>query len=140
MQTVSLNDSWEAKAGDCYFSQVGNKEHLFIVLFEPDFYPNEGYGKRACIVSVNITSVSQYKAIDEACIIEVGEHEFIKHTSYIYYEKIQFVDYEHVKQCVNSGVYRKATPVSATLLDKIIAGIFTSSFIPRKFKVIFKDK
>ncbi|ENU44678.1 hypothetical protein F985_00551 [Acinetobacter seifertii] len=129
---------WKAEAGDAFFCQAGPKEHLFVVLFDPDTYPNEGYGKRLCIVSVNFTSVTIEKKIDPACIIEAGEHPFIQHQSFVLYERIQIMDHQHVCNCVNTGVYRPATKVSVELLDRIICGIQDSSFTPRKFKKLLK--
>ncbi|MDQ9887248.1 MULTISPECIES: hypothetical protein [Acinetobacter] len=129
---------WKAEAGDAFFCQAGPKEHLFVVLFDPDTYPSEGYGKRLCIVSVNFTSVTTEKKIDPACIIEAGEHPFIQHQSFVLYERIQVMDHQHVCHCVNTGVYRPATKVSVELLDRIICGIQDSSFTPRKFKKLLK--
>lgn len=129
---------WKAEAGDAFFCQAGPKEHLFVVLFDPDTFPSEGYGKRLCIVSVNFTSVTTEKKIDPACIIEAGEHPFIQHQSFVLYERIQIMDHQHVCHCVNTGVYRPATKVSVELLDRIICGIQDSSFTPRKFKKLLK--
>lgn len=129
---------WKAEAGDAFFCQAGPKEHLFVVLFDPDTFPSEGYGKKLCIVSVNFTSVTTEKRIDPACIIEAGEHPFIQHQSYVLYERIQIMDHQHVCKCVNTGVYRRADKVSVELLDRIICGIQDSSFTPRKFKKLLK--
>ncbi len=129
---------WKAEAGDAFFCQAGPKEHLFVVLFDPNTYPSEGFGKRLCIVSVNFTSVTAEKRIDSACIIEAGEHPFIQHQSYVFYEKIQIIDHEHVCTCVRTGVYRPAQKVSVELLERIVTGIQASSFTPRKFKKLFK--
>ncbi|MDM1249484.1 hypothetical protein HX005_19195 [Acinetobacter sp. R933-2] len=131
---------WKAEAGDAFFCQAGPKEHLFVVLFDPDTYSSEGYGKRLCIVSVNFTSVTSEKKIDPACIIEVGEHSFIQHQSYVLYERIQIMDHEHVCKCVNTGVYRPAAKVSISLLNRIISGIQESSATPRKYKKLFKKE
>lgn len=129
---------WNAKAGDAFFCQAGPREHLFVVLFDPDVFPTEGYGKRLCIVSVNFTSVTAEKKIDNACIIEQGEHPFIIHESYVFYEKIQIMDFAHVCMCVNQGVYRQAEEFKPLLLNRIIDGIQKSSFTPRKFKILLK--
>lgn len=129
---------WKAEAGDAFFCQAGPKEHLFVVLFDPDTYQREGYGKRLCIVSVNFTSVATEKKIDSACVIEAGEHPFIQHQSYVLYERIQIMDHEHVCLCVNTGVYRPAQKVSVELLNRIVLGIQGSSFTPRKYKKLFK--
>ena len=83
---------------------------------------------------MNFTSVNSEKKRDDACIIEAGEHPFITHQSYVVYERIQIMDYVHVCQCVNKGVYRQAEKVSIQLLEKIVSGIQESSFTPRKFK------
>lgn len=129
---------WKAEAGDAFFCLAGPNEHLFVVLFDPTTYPSEGYGKRLCIVSVNFTSVTNEKKIDDACIIQAGEHSFITHESYVFYEKIQILDHQHVCKCVNDGIYRMAEKFTPVLLNRIVNGIQQSTFTPRKFKKLFK--
>lgn len=132
-----MTDRWEGHAGDTFFCLSGHAEHLFIVLSEPRTYPSEGHGNRLCLVSVNFTSIHEGQIFDPACIVEPGDHPFIRHRSYVFYQKIQILDYEHVCRCVNQGIYRAGVTASPELLAKIIAGIQQSSFIPRKFKILF---
>lgn len=53
-------------------------DHLWVILSHPDKHPEE-------IVCVSVTSRTQYA--DHACLLAVGDHPFIKHDSYVYYEK-----------------------------------------------------
>ncbi|OSI14209.1 hypothetical protein BV914_10740 [Neisseria dumasiana] len=124
---------WLGNAGDAYFCSSGEKDHLFVVLFPPNKYKENGFGNRLCVVSVNFTS-NNGGIIDDACVVNPGEHPFITHSSYVLYRKIQILDYEHLCNCVNQGVYRAAESVSPELLQKMIYGIKQSKSIPRKFK------
>lgn len=130
--------TWQGQAGDTFFMQSGFGEHLFVVLKDPTTYPDEGYGQRLCLVSVNLTSVREGRNIDSACIIRQGEHPFIQHDSYILYEKMEFMDYQRTCEAVNSSVYRASTPVSPELLQRIIEGIQQSNVVKRKFKNLFR--
>lgn len=130
---------WQGQAGDTFFMQSGSSEHLFVVLANPNTYPDEGYGQRLCLVSVNFTSIRNGQHIDSACIITEGEHPFIRHDSYVLYERMQFIDYERTCEAVNSGVYRASTPISAELLQRIIDGIQQSGAVKRKFKNLFRN-
>ncbi len=130
-------NSWKGNAGDAFFCLSGNKEHLFVVLFDPATYPDEGYGQRLCLVSVNFSSIKDGQLFDTACIVEPGEHPFIRQRSYIVYQRIQFVDYSRTLQCIEQNIYRAAEPVSPELLKRIRQGIALSSFIPRKFQKLF---
>ncbi|MBV6549942.1 hypothetical protein [Acinetobacter soli] len=125
---------WEGKAGDAFFRKDGLNDHLHVVLFEPKQYPQQGYGKRLCLVRVNITTIHPEAYFDPTCVVKSGEHPFIKHDSYVLYQKMEIDDWQHICNCVNSGTYRAATPVSADLLIRMQNGIANSGDTPRKFK------
>lgn len=135
-----MSSSWEGQAGDAFFKSSGLKEHLFVVLYDPKTYPEDGFGKRLCIVSVNFTSVGDSKYYDSSCVIENGEHEFIKQKSYAYYKVMQLEDHEHIVKCVNLGPYRPAKSVSENLLKKLRDGLEISPSAPRKYKNKFKEQ
>lgn len=133
-----MSSKWNGVAGDAFFRPSGLKEHLFIVLYNPDHFPNEGFGKRLCIATVNLTSVKQEMYFDPACIVEPGEHSFIVQQSYVLYGKLELEDHAHAVNCVNNGTWRVADRVSDDLLNRIRNGIQISTATPRKYKKIFK--
>lgn len=130
--------NWEGKVGDAFFRPDGLYDHLNVVLYEPAHYPAEGYGKHLCIVRVNFTSIKEGIYYDNACIIHSGDHPFIKHDSYVFYEKMEIEFHSHIVTCVNNGTYRPAEPVTTEVLKKMQDGAKVSDDLPRKFKKIIK--
>ena len=125
---------WEGKVGDAFFRPDGLKDHLNVVLFDPNLFPDLGFGNRLCIVKVNITTLHEGKYFDGTCIVREGEHPFIIHDSYVYYQKLEIEDFEHVRRCVNHGPWRPADPVSKELLLRMQQGVKDSRDTPRKYK------
>lgn len=130
---------WEGKVGDAFFRPDGLKDHLNIVLFDPNQFPDLGYGNRLCIVKVNITTLHKDKYFDPACIVSKGEHPFVTHDSFVLYQKLEIEDFAHVHKCVNEGPWRPADPISAELLLRMQQGVKTSSDTPRKYKKYLPD-
>lgn len=59
------------------------KDHLHIVCSDPVYHPIKGCD---CVLIVNITSVPKISYFDNSCILDIGDHKFIRHKSYAYYE------------------------------------------------------
>lgn len=77
------------KAGDSFlFKYPKNDKHLFIVVL--DEYDN-GYSIICPCVMVSSWKDNP-KLDDPACILDAGEHEFIKHKSYIAYKEVVLFD------------------------------------------------
>lgn len=125
---------WEGKAGDAFFKADGFTDHLHVVLFEPNNYPQQGFGKKLCLVRVNFTTIYSGAYFDPTCIVKSGEHPFITHDSYVLYEKLEIEDWQHICKCVNNGPYRVADPVSSSLLQRMQDGVKISGDLPRKYK------
>ena len=58
---------------------TGSKKHLYIICNDPVFDPIRNDN---CVLVVNISSVSEDRDYDDTCILQKGDHPFIKHDSY----------------------------------------------------------
>ena len=56
---------------------------------------------------VNCSSVKPDKPHDNACYIEQGEHEFIKHRSYIVYKQARIETLEKIERGISTGRFIK---------------------------------
>ncbi|QBR52713.1 hypothetical protein [Erwinia sp. QL-Z3] len=63
----------------------GGSKHLHIVCNDPVPYPK--YSNAESVLLVNITTVYPDLPYDPTCLLEVGDHPFIGHQSYVYYRK-----------------------------------------------------
>lgn len=59
-----------------------NRKHLFIILTNPICI--NGCTEKSVLL-VSICSVSNDRYYDKTCLLSIGDHEFIKHESYINY-------------------------------------------------------
>lgn len=123
---------WKAKAGDTFLKYSGSVSHLFIVLFDPFQHVEKGYGDFLYIASVNITSIHNAK-YDLTCILQAGDHPFIKHSSYVNYRMLECELFSVVQKRVESGEYPLQAPISKDLLYRIVAGIFESDNTKNRF-------
>jgi len=59
---------------------ANSASHLHFVCNDPVFYPNKG---KECVFLVNISSIKQGISHDTSCLLDVGDHPFIKTKFYI---------------------------------------------------------
>ncbi len=87
--------------------------HLWIVLSDPSAFPEQ-------VVIVNVTSHRADK--DQACILDVGDHPFIKHKSCIEYRRAKVLPAEQLITLLGDRVEQLDT-CNTELLGRIRDGI-----------------
>lgn len=105
------------KAGDSFlYRYPKNDNHLFIVVL--DEYNN---GINIICPCVMVTSWKDNPKLDDpACILNAGDHEFIKHKSYVAYKEVVLFEKEYIESCLEYGTFKIKEPVSKELLERII--------------------
>jgi len=77
-----------------------DRKHLFVLLTDP--IEASGYeGKQ--VLLVNITTVPNGLPYDSTCILNPGEHRFIKRESYVYYAKARIEAANALLRGIKSG-------------------------------------
>lgn len=79
---------------------VPDRKHLFVLLTDP--VEAAGFDEKQVLL-VNITSVPRGLPYDSTCIIQPGEHRFIKHKSYVFYAKARIETANALLRGVKSG-------------------------------------
>ena len=100
------------KAGDTILVDVPGTRydsHLWMVISDPD------QGSQCLIV--NFTSWRADK--DQACVVELGEHPYIKHKTCVEFKGAKLVLIAKLEECLHSGALVSHEPLSAPLLAKI---------------------
>lgn len=112
-----------AKIGDTFrLANSRTNSHLFVIISDPTQDPDH-------IVTVNFTSSNQNT--DQSCVMEVGEHPFLKWQSCVYYGgQDRLITLAEYKRCLRSGDLLPHKPVSKDLLTRILNGAATSPFLP----------
>lgn len=113
---------------------IGN--HLFVIVLGPKVLP--GYGPHPQVLLLSVTSIKPGIPIDPACLLDVGDHDFIKHPSYVYYRKPRIELASSVEQYVVGGQWPRRNPLSAGILDRVLVGIDTSGAAPGWLRALFK--
>jgi len=67
------------------FLDPGEQPHLWIVLTDGMDYESLTYKRKEYALVVNVTT----SRFDKSCVLNAGDHPFIKHDSYVYYAKAE---------------------------------------------------
>ena len=111
--------------GDTYKSDPAQGiPHLHVVVIVPP--------AAAEVLVVNITTYNDEK--DDTCIIQTGEHAFVRHKSCISYRNARVVSLAVLQNLINRGHLAVTDPVTKALLDRILAGFAISGDVPREVK------
>ena len=81
-------------AGDTFLYRSID-EHLWMVISDPVQDPHH-------IVIVNLTTWKG-PASDQACVIDAGDHPFVRHRSYVYYQGAKVDPLRHLNRMLESG-------------------------------------
>ncbi len=109
----------------------GSKNHLYVIVTDSCAENRQ--------LLVNVSTIYPETYYDNTCVIEAGEHPFIKHSSYIVYRQARIDRTEHLIKCVNGWVFRPSQPVSDDLLERISKGFLSSHHVSRLIKNYFRQ-
>ncbi len=105
------------------------KKHLRIVISDPD--PDDN------VLVVSVNTFDENKRNDTSCILNKGDHEFIKHKSYINYYKSEEYNYWKINYQEMKGLIIPKEEISDILLHDIQEGAKKSRLLPGKFRKFF---
>lgn len=106
--------------------------HLHVILCAPCLM--HGYGTKANIMMVGITTIYPGIPHDPACVLNVGDHSFIQHPSFAYYRSMRVDSEEHVRGMLDSGAWRAQEELMTPVLQRLIDGVCLSKLATREFK------
>lgn len=136
---------WVCEQGKTLLINSGpghDQMHLFTILCDPqkmpaylDFLePNTLYVLLVCVCSIKPNT-----SYDSACVLDVGDHPFIRHPSYISYRESRIRPATMVEEKVRAGYYLPRTDCSIELLRRIIASAQTSTLASREMKMFLRS-
>lgn len=125
----------ELYPGDAFINVParGVPSHLWFILSDPSKAPQR-------ILIVNVTSAHEGRDVDSACILEPGEHPFIRHRSYVFYEGATTTSENNLREAVRKGVCRITDPAPEDLLTKLRQGLMRSSHSQERFKSLLSEQ
>ncbi|MBJ7312090.1 hypothetical protein ACFOLJ_04070 [Rugamonas sp. CCM 8940] len=97
--------------------------HFFVVLTDP--------AKHDSILLVNATTIYPNVPYDPACILEVGDHSFIRRRSYILYSKARKISLQRLRQLIAAKtILFRPPPISPIVFERIAAGVSGGQMSP----------
>lgn len=127
----SAAEEW--KPGATFFLKI-DKSHLWVIITVPA-------GPEDAFLAVNMTSVSENGPRDPACILNKGDHPFVKHQTEINYDRTLEMSLQGPKGLLANRDYIVTNrPVSAKILNKIQRGAINSRFMKERFKDIIRKE
>lgn len=95
-------------------------KHLFVIL------------NAACSAGrhamVSLSTIRDDQHHDASCILEIGEHEFVKSRSFIRYNLARIEATFALQNAVYASDYLVRAPMIPSVVDRMIAGALTSDF------------
>ncbi|MBP3367024.1 MAG: hypothetical protein J6K96_08575 [Treponema sp.] len=75
---------------------------------------------------------------DASCIIQPGEHPFIKHTSFVNYRYAKVISFAKIFNGLRNHIFLRKEDVSEELLKKIQEGAKRTKYLSREHKIWFE--
>lgn len=107
-----------------YLAPANEINHLFAVMNDPC--------DQHQVLVLNVTSIKEGKYHDPACEINVGDHPFIKHPSYILYRLAETTRSARVGKMVDLKYYIPREDWDGGVFARIAAGIRASDDTPSR--------
>lgn len=127
--------TWQAAPGSTLLVPSGSKKHLHVIVLGPIALRN--YGNAPQIALVSVTTRYPGIPIDSTCILVPGEHEFVKHESWVSYRSLRIDTEAHAQARIAEHVWSVHASCSALLLQRIRAGVCASMFTTGEFRQLF---
>jgi len=78
---------------------------------------------------------SFYDGCDNTCELDVGDHEFIRHLSFVFYARSQIAKAAQIDELVAQNLITPKPDISETVFQRVLRGICLSPDTPPKVKV-----
>jgi len=121
--------------GDTFFApwpEPDGVSHLFFIVSDPSL------DRGQVLVVPMMTWDADYK--ESTCLVNPGQHPFVKHTSYINYSCAQLTSADLIEERLASGDFRAHAAASPDLLEEIRRGAERSDFLELGYRDILEEQ
>ncbi|MDO9027511.1 MAG: hypothetical protein Q7U68_01430 [Candidatus Roizmanbacteria bacterium] len=105
--------------------------HLFVIILDCEEHTRN-------TIIVYVRTVRSPK-VDRTTILNLGDHDFIKHESHIEYRQAQIVSVDDLDQMILEGKAQPMAPMKADAFKRICDGIMKSPFTPYEVREMYND-
>ena len=99
----------------------GPDYHLFIVATQPC--------SEQCVALVNVTSIVPGRPYDQTCVFQGGEHEFIRHPSWVYYRRARILSVAALRLGIRDNIFIPKASVNGAVFENVCDGFGLSPFV-----------
>jgi hypothetical protein len=107
--------------------------HLFVVVSKPDEDPQH-------VVVVNLTTVRGVWSDDMTCVLERGDHKFVKHKSRVAYEYAKVVTLAALSDALENRLIFRNADMPAAMLARITTGFGASKRVSRSLRTLLSEQ
>jgi len=115
--------------GDTFRRSVGS--HLWVVVSDPRQDPIQ-------VAIVSLTTLRRFS--DHSCLLQAGEHSFIKHETCLMYSEARIVTESSLEGELSRGQIQLLSPVTKPILDRIRHGAAISDRIPLNVRELLRKQ
>ena len=117
------------KPGDTFLGggEVHGEDHLWLIINGP-----AAHADVALIINVSTLRPNA----ETTCIVQPGEHPFIKHDSYVRYRGARGVKVAHLAEAVKQGLLKPQQAAGKMLLEKVRAGAKASPLLAGELRAL----
>ncbi|MFQ2178093.1 hypothetical protein [Aeromonas veronii] len=113
----------------------GGTDHLFFICNDPIFYPNLA---KECFLAVNISTIKQGIEHDTTCQLNVGDHPFVRHPSFVFYKKAEIWGAVTVSQEIAMGNIRPHVPCEDPVFTRVLEGFGISPHVLPRIRAFYQ--
>lgn len=108
----------------------GKCDHLHVVCNDPVMDASKG---EDAVLIVNVTSIKdEMPHYDQSCILNVGDHPFITHPSFMYYKEAMVYKASNIQNAVEKGVYETRPDMLDETFRRVLKGFELTDEVPYK--------
>ncbi len=121
-------------AGDAFLvpeNRAGIPSHFYVIVTSP-----LRNGGKVLLVNVTTWKDNTSVGLDDTCLLDIGDHPFIKHRSFIAYNCARVTPVSAIEEALRRGSLILKQPCSEQLLDRIRQGLLDSPFASPKHRAM----
>ncbi len=107
-----------------------SRMHLFILLTDP-------VTDRHLVLFVSVSSVKFGCWHDPTCLLEVGDHPFIKMTSWVDYRTTEIEEAQKILNGLRAGLFVPMGTIDPSVFLRICEGLMFSNHVKPKFREFY---
>lgn len=115
---------------------AGNINHLHIICNDPVFYPING---AISVLAVHISTVRGSPRYDGTCILRQGDHPFIRHDSFVYYQNATILKVERANVLFEERTLVPMEKLREEVFKRVLDGFSQSEKVTRRVLAFVRD-